>query len=218
MTRARIRGVIFDLDGTLYSLRLTKLWMALALWRSISLLRRLTASRRAIRGTVYPDRVALFAALCGELARRAGTTAERAAAWYEGEFMPAFVALLARRAVARPGLAALLERLRAAGVRTAVVSDYGRVPERIAALRLDPALFDDLVAAEDHGVLKPSAAPFEAVARRWELGAAEIAVVGDREDLDAESALLAGMEFVGARNWQDASSAIEARTELGVAT
>jgi HAD superfamily hydrolase (TIGR01509 family) len=209
---------MFDLDGTLYSLRLTKLWMTLALWRSVSLLRRLNASRRAIRGTVYPDRGALLAAFYGELARRAGTTVARAAAWYEGEFMPAFVAMLARRAVVRPGLAALLERLRQRGVRTAVVSDFGRVGDRVSALGLDAALFDDLVAAEDYGVLKPSAVPFEAVARRWELDAAEIAVVGDREDLDAASARDAGMQFVGVRIWQEASSAIEARTELGVAT
>jgi len=218
VTRARIRGVIFDLDGTLYTLRMLKFRMALALWRSLSLLRRINASRRAIRGTTFPDRDALLAALYGELAGRAGTTVERAAAWYDGEFMPAFVALLGRRAVVRPGLAALLERLRRRGVRTAVLSDFGRVGERVSALGLDPAQFDDLVAAEDHGVLKPSAVPFEAVARRWELGAAEIVVVGDREDLDAASARAAGMEFVGVRIWQDASSAVEARTELGVAT
>jgi HAD superfamily hydrolase (TIGR01509 family) len=218
VTRAGVRGVMFDLDGTLYSLRLMKLWMALALWRSVPLLRRLNASRDAIRGTVFPDRGALLAALHRELAARAGTAVERAATWYDREFMPAFVALLARRAVVRPGLAPLLARLRRRGVRTAVVSDFGRVGERVEALGLDAALFDDLVAAEDHGVLKPSPLPFAAVARRWALDAAEIVVVGDREDLDAASARAAGMGFVGVGSWQDASSAIEARTELGVTT
>jgi putative hydrolase of the HAD superfamily len=218
MTGARARGVIFDLDGTLYSLRLTKLWMALALWRSLSLLRRLNASRRAVRGVEYADREALLAAFFAELAGRAGTTVARAATWYDVEFMPAFVAMLARRAVVRPGLAGLLERLRRRGVRTAVVSDFGRVGERLSALGLDTALFDDLVAAEDHGVLKPSAVPFVAVARRWALDAAEVVVVGDREDLDAASARAAGMDFVGVGSWLDASSAIEARTELGVTT
>ena len=230
MTRARIRGVIFDLDGTLYSLRRLKFWMALDLWRSVSLLRRVNASRDAIRETIFPDKGALRAELYGELACRANTTIARAEAWYDGEFMSAFVSVLARHAVVRPGLAALLERLRGRGIRTAVISDFGRVGERVSALGLDAALFDDLVAAEDHGVLKPSDVPFAAVARRWGLDAAEIAVVGDREDLDGSSALAAGMEFVGvapsraARGepgwfvWQDASSEIEARTELGVAT
>lgn len=218
MTDARIRGVIFDLDGTLYSLRMLKFWMARSLWRSVPLLRRLTASRQAIRGTVFADRDELLAALHGELAARAGTTIERAAAWYDGEFLPAFVELLARRATVRPGLGELLERLRGRGVRTAVVSDFGRVAERLSALRIDTALFDDLVAAEEHGVLKPSSVPFMAVAGRWAIDAAEIVVVGDREDLDATAAWTAGMEFLKVGDWQEVSSAIEARTELGVTT
>jgi HAD superfamily hydrolase (TIGR01509 family) len=216
VTRELARGVIFDLDGTLYTLPWMKARMALALWRSVSLLRALTSSRGALRGRAFPDREALLAALHRELADRAGTTADRAAAWYDGRFLPAFVALLARGATVRPGLAALLARLRGRGVRTAVVSDFGRVADRVAAIGLAPALFDDLVAAEDHGVLKPSAAPFAAVARGWGIGASEIVVVGDREDLDAASARAAGMGYVGVGNWTEASSAIEARTEFGV--
>lgn len=218
MNRRAARGVIFDLDGTLYSLRLMRLRMALALAPSVGLLRQLGPTRRALRGATFADRAALLSALAAELARRAGTTEERAAAWYDGRFMPAFVELLRRAGRVRPGLAGLLRRLRERGVRTAVLSDYGRVGERLDALRIDRGLFDDLVAAEDHGVLKPSGAPFGAVARRWGLAPGDVVVVGDREDLDAASARAAGMEFVGAGDWRGASSDIEARTECGVTT
>jgi FMN phosphatase YigB (HAD superfamily) len=218
MSGERIRGVVFDLDGTLYTLPMMRLRMTLALWRSVPLLSRLTAARRDVRGENFGSRDELIAALYNAIARRANTSIERATEWYESEFMPAFVALLARRAVVRPGLPALLGRLRERGVRTAVISDYARVKERLEALKIDPALFDDLVASEEHGVLKPSEIPFEAVAKRWGLAPAEILVVGDRKDHDEGSALLAGMDFAWAGKWQEASSAIEARTEPGVAT
>ncbi len=218
MTGRAARAVIFDLDGTLYTLRLMRLRMALSLLSSVGLLRQLGPARRALRGAVFSDRAALLASLHEELGRRAGTSAERARAWYEDRFLPAFVELLRRRGRLRPGLVPLLGRLRERGVRTAVVSDYGRVAERLTALRLDPGLFDDLVAAEDHGVLKPSAVPFEALALRWRLDPGEVIAVGDREDLDAASARAAGMGFVGVRDWLSASSAIEARTEFGVTT
>jgi FMN phosphatase YigB (HAD superfamily) len=210
--------VIFDLDGTLYTVRLMRLRMTVALRSSLGLLRQLGPSRRALRGAELADGAAVRGALHAELARRAGTTAERAEAWYEGSFMPAFVELLRRHGRVRPGLVALLEGVRRRGVRTAVVSDYGRVSERLVALRIDPALFDDLVAAEDHGVLKPSGIPLTAVVRRWDLPPSDVIAVGDREDLDAASARAAGMEFLGAWDWKRASMAIEARTEFGVTT
>ena len=198
---AAVRGVIFDLDGTLYVLPGMRLRLTWRLRRDLGLLRRFSAARRALRGRGFGGAAGLDEALGRELGRRAGVEPDRAAAWYRDRFLPEFVGLLADRARARPGLGELLARLRERGVRLAVVSDHPLIDERLAAIGLDPGLFDDLVAAEEHGVLKPSALPFSALARKWGVEPGAVIVVGDRLDLDAASAEAAGMGFLPAAAW-----------------
>ena len=81
------RGIIFDLDGTLYALRWMKLRMALSLLGSVGVLRKLTEARAVIRAGSYADRESLLTALFQELGRRAGIGVERAEAWYHERFM-----------------------------------------------------------------------------------------------------------------------------------
>jgi FMN phosphatase YigB (HAD superfamily) len=218
--------LIFDLDGTLYELPGRKLKMTLALWRNLGLLRRMGGARRSLRQRTFDDREALQAEFRRELGRRAGVSPERAGEWFEQRFMVAFVKMLRRRGQVRAGLVELLARLRDRGVKLAVLSDFGWVEERLEALRIPRDLFNDVVAAEDFGVLKPSPVPFMALARRWEVEPAELAVVGDRWDLDGASAEAAGMGFIGVQersltgsgqkpglaSWEQVASEIERRT------
>ena len=82
MSEQCTRGIIFDLDGTLYVLRWMKLRMALSLLGSVGVLRKLTGARAVIRAGSYADRESLLVALYQELGRRAGIGAVRAEAWY----------------------------------------------------------------------------------------------------------------------------------------
>ncbi len=230
MSEQCTRGIIFDLDGTLYVLRWMKLRMALLLPGSVGVLRKLTGARAVLRAGSYADRESLLAALFQELGRRAGIGAERAEAWYHERFMEAFVKLLGKSGRARAELDGVLTRLRAANIKLAVVSDFGRVEDRLRALRIEPDLFDNLVAVEDYGVLKPSPRPMLALAAKWGIDPRDIVIVGDRSDLDGDCARAAKMEFWGitdrlsrARsgfvNWKSASAMLEARAkESGVST
>ncbi len=221
----RIHGVIFDLDGTLYSLKGRRLRMVMILWKDLAVLRHLPGVRSWIRTRSFDSKEALFEAFYGELSRRARITPEKAEEWYENHFLDNFVRMLATKARMRPGLLDLLKTLRGSGVKLAVVSDFGRVSERLDALGIPPRAFDVLFAAEDLGVLKPSPKPLKALADKWGVEPETVVVVGDREDLDAVCARAAGMEFLGIRegsrpvgsgreyvSWPTALRVLEART------
>jgi HAD superfamily hydrolase (TIGR01549 family) len=216
---ATITGVAFDLDGTLYTLRGMRRHMTVALWRSLGVLRHLSKARAAIRPRDFEDGDALRHAFLGELGRRAGVGPERASAWYEDEFLPAFVQTLARRGRRRPHVLGLLARLRMAGVRLAVVSDYPVVTERLRAVGIPIEAFHALSSAEESGALKPSPRALLRMAQRWGLDPAAMLVVGDREDLDGDAARKAGMDYLDVRiGWDTAMDVIATRTGTGVST
>lgn len=214
MDTSILRGVVFDLDGTLYEPPwLMKPRVALMLWRDVSILRHVVGARDWLRRREYDGREALLDAFYSELGRRAGLGAASAGEWYERRFIGAFLHVLGRQARARPGLTSLLHGLRERGVRTGVLSDYGRVAERIESLRIPVTLFDDLCSAEDSGALKPSPRPFLMCARNLGLEPARVLVVGDRDDMDGKGARAASMPFLclgrrgaarrpGLRSWE----------------
>jgi FMN phosphatase YigB (HAD superfamily) len=223
----RIEGVVFDLDGTLYALPARQLRLTLALWRwkDLRVLRHLLGTRTWIRSKSYTDRKAFYAAFCEELGRRAGISPPEAGEWYENRFLGSFVNMLAKRARVRPGLLALLARLRQNGAKLAVVSDYGYVRERLDALNIPIDAFDQLCSSEDYGVLKPSPRPLTALAEEWGLNPKCIVMIGDRKDLDQASATAAGVNFLGISDrsrrekegfvrWREAVTFLEDRTNF----
>jgi len=224
VSKKSIKGVIFDLDGTLYTLGWMKLRMSLALLGSLGILRRLSAARAAIRDHTFENKQKIMTALFEEISKRANISPATAQEWYEGQFLLKFVHILDTKAHPRDGLEQLLKRLKSRGVKTAVLSDFGYVPQRLRALRLDVDLFDDLAAAEDFGVLKPSPKPLTALAEKWKLSPDNILMVGDREDMDMKSAKSAGMSFIGITEknkrgsnfdiWTTASNKIETATTI----
>ncbi len=197
MSAKQFQGVVFDLDGTLYSLKGRKLRMTITLWRDINLLRHMTGARSWMRTRSYESRDDFLRAFYIELGRRARVSNARAASWYEDRFLASFVKMLREKAKVRPGLQDLLTRLRQRGVKLGVLSDFGHVAERLAALRIPAGAFDAAESAEDYGVLKPSPRPLTALADRWSMAPENVVVVGDRQDLDAASAWAAGMCFLG---------------------
>ncbi len=193
----RWRGIVFDLDGTLYPMRGIKVRMTFALWRKLNLLRCLSPARASLRSRTFADASALNAALYQELSRRSGFSSDEVAKWYQDEFLMEFVRVLNKYAKKRPGLVALLELLHKSGLKLAVVSDFGRVGERLTALGIRTDVFDNVMATEEFGVLKPSPKPLRALAQKWNLSPSALLLVGDRQDLDGASAEAAGMTFIG---------------------
>ena len=202
MDPSPVRGVIFDLDGTLYRPPwFMKLKVTALLLGDLRVLRHVTPAREWLRERRFEDGAELVASFHEELGRRAGLGPAEARAWYEERFIAAFMRVLEEDVRARPGLATLLEGLRERGLKTAVLSDYGRVAERVEALRLPVTLFDDLASAEDSGALKPSPRPFLMSAGNLGLEPSQILVVGDRDDMDGQGARAAGMAFLGIGRW-----------------
>jgi HAD superfamily hydrolase (TIGR01509 family) len=99
--------------------------------------------------------------------------------------------LFRRRALLRE-----IEAFRAAGGKTALVSDYP-ASIKLAGMGISP-LFDVVVASGEPGgpqSLKPDPAGYLLAAQRLHADPARCIVIGDRDDADGEAARRAGMAF-----------------------
>jgi len=192
-----VRGVVFDLDGTLYGM---PWYMKPLLFASLvphgMRLPAYMRVRAEHAGRDHGTGSALMTAMCADLGRRIGRPPQEMQAWVDGPFYGRFTGLLNFLRHTRPGLSGTLQDLRRRGVRLAVLSDFGRVTERLTALALDPSLFDCLQSSEEAGALKPAVRPFQTIIARWGLPPAEVLVVGDRDDTDGAGARAAGMQFM----------------------
>jgi len=95
-----------------------------------------------------------------------------------------------------PEVADTLRRLRARGLRLAVVSNFdGRLPGVLAGLEVAP-LVDAVLYSTAVGVAKPAARIFDAAARALAASRHEIVHVGDEIDTDVTGALAAGFRAV----------------------
>jgi FMN phosphatase YigB (HAD superfamily) len=194
---SHIRGIIFDLDGTLYVLRwFMKPLIFFRLFPGSMRLPRFLAIREKFAGRDMGTQEGLLAAIGDEFARTEKMSPVAARQWIVDSFYPSFVAIMRFFRFSRPSLRRLLAGLRTKGIRLAVLSDYGCVKERLEKLRLSPALFDTVSSCEAAGALKPHPRPFIAIAEKWGMEPGHILVIGDREDTDGRAAKNAGMQFV----------------------
>jgi FMN phosphatase YigB (HAD superfamily) len=207
-----IRGVIFDLDGTLYVMRWRlQLYLFFALFPRGVRLPGFLAVRQTCAGIDFQSRERLLDEISGKLALRAKISPPEALRWIDQSFYLAFINVMRHFRRSRSGLSEFLTKLRSHRVKLAVLSDYGRVVERLEKLGIKTALFDSIASCEDAGALKPHTRPFLEIAREWGIYPSEIVVVGDRTDTDGIAAKSAGMQFVhvsdarhmpaGAKRW-----------------
>jgi HAD superfamily hydrolase (TIGR01549 family) len=198
----RIRAVLFDLDGTLYRQRPMRLRMAIEL--AAFMVRRpidgcvvakvLTEYRRA-------QEVLRRDAANGHPLRQAAVAADRA-----GVTEAIVVALVNEWMIERPlkhldrcqmsGLAELLSLLEARQIATGVLSDYPAT-KKLQALGIADRFSLVLCASDPEvGAFKPSPIGFLTAAAHWQIEPAEILYVGDRAEVDATGARVAGMPCV----------------------
>jgi FMN phosphatase YigB (HAD superfamily) len=198
-----IRGVIFDIDGTLYRQRPVRRRMALRLaarfwrapWTGLTTVRVLAAYREAqevLRSRGSVDNVAR--AQIELAAARTGVPADRVGALVD-EWMDTRPLDLVTSS-ARTGLVATLDALRDRGLRLAVVSDYP-AKAKLDALGISDR-FDALISADDPRVqaFKPSPKGLTVALGDLGMHSSEAIYVGDRIDVDAPAATAAGMTWV----------------------
>ena len=97
-----------------------------------------------------------------------------------------------RRVRPYPGLKTLLPRLKAQGLRIAVLSDYP-VERKLKYLGLLQEGWDALLSSEVTQYLKPNPEPFGELLSRWGLPAEAVLYVGDDYEYDVLGARAAGM-------------------------
>jgi putative hydrolase of the HAD superfamily len=187
---------LVDLDGTLYAPTPVKLMMAAEVlllgWTAAPVLRRFRAEHELVRELgLEGDPFALQIARTAEALGRSSDDVEgHVRAWMierPGRWLAAF---------RRQALLAEIEAFRAAGGRTALVSDYP-AKRKLEALGAS-SLFDAVVASGEPGGprrLKPHPDGMLRAAAALEVEPLACLVIGDREDADGEAARAAGMRF-----------------------
>lgn len=200
------RAISLDMDGTLYRVR--RLRVAWRLRWERGLLVALLAAREKIRHEApLSDRDALAR-------REAELVAPSFNLSYEDtlrrirDLHDAMPDALTLGAVPYRGVVSALEAAHVRGLKLAVLSDYDP-KKKLEHLGLDHLPWSARIATESFGALKPHPRAFLAVATELSLDPAEIVHVGDREDLDVEGAIGAGM-----RAWRfSRGKKVESRAE-----
>lgn len=193
-----VKGVVFDLDGTLYRMRffMRPLLFVLLLPHSLRLLRFLSVRSR-FAGVDMGSRDALMDEICAQAAKSdRHTSAQTYRLWVFEKFYPAFLSMMPLQRSGRPGCAGMLRTLHDKGIKLAVLSDFNEVRERLELLRLPTDCFDIMTSSEIAGALKPSPGPFLQIAETWGFDPSSILVVGDRDDTDGAAARSAKMRFL----------------------
>lgn len=210
-----VAAVVFDVDGTLYDAArmrwaLVPLFLARSLAHpgeavtAISVVRWYRRAHERLRG-LRPDQLGddleeAQLRLASELSGVPREVVRRVVGdWFERAPLPALAT------AGRPGLADALSRLRAAGIKTAVLSDYPPLG-KLQALGVATA-FDCVAWAQQAaiGVLKPDPKGLQEVLRQLGVAAEQAVYVGDRPEVDAVTAASVGCRgaLIGARSRGD---------------
>lgn len=192
--RFAVDAVVFDKDGTLIAL--DPMWAG----RALRWINRIAASDRALRAElirligideialrVLPDRPLAVTTLDRLYTLTAGVLLRRGSTWSAAEALVTTAGVATLGAPLRPDevqpigdVRGTLHRLRAAGLRLAVLtSDDRAASERGLALLGIADLIDTLVCADDGLPPKPDPAGLHAIAQRLGVPPARLLLVGD---------------------------------------
>lgn len=191
-----IAGVVFDLDGTLYDKRPVERWVATRMLLSLPRLLRYTRVRTGLAGVDLDDGEALQRETLQRLAADArGQEVWRR--WIAARYEPTVLRAVQQAGRAYPGAPELLLRLRGAGLRLGLVSDYRGAHDRLRALGIDPSLFHFSLVTEELGAMKPAARMAARTLAGMGLPGSRMVMVGDRAFADQRFAEACGMRFYG---------------------
>ena len=191
-----IRGIIFDVDGTLYEQKAVRLGMALLLFRfyllhpwrirelwGLALFRKIRENRHFL-AVPMPEQIAAVSKKIGLPAERLQGTIQK---WMFEKPLP----LIAKHA--RQPVLTFLHRMQTEGKRIIIYSDYAP-EEKLQVLGIVP---DAVFFPGKAGInaLKPSREGMQSILRAVSLPAEQLLFLGDREEKDGESARMVGIPF-----------------------
>ncbi len=192
------KGIIFDLDGTLYSMKwFMKPLFSLLLFPHSLLLGQYMSLRKEFSGKDFNTGDNLIQAMAERLSHYSKKrNTKKLKSWISNDFYSVFIKVMPFFKGSRPGAAETLLELKKKGYKLAVLSDFAVIKERLIALDINPSLFDTLLSTESQGALKPCARPFLEIANTWKIDPNHLVVVGDKDETDGIGASQSGMAFV----------------------
>ena len=156
-------------------------------------------ARRGVKGFEWDSVTSMEADFAQRIARFSGGSAVAVSQWRLRKFPQIQADVLKNHCSAREGAKELILGLSGAGIKIAVLSDYGFVGGKMEAIGLGGKVLDAMAgvfSAQDFACLKPSARAFLNVAEKMQVLPSECLVVGDRDDTDGEGARKSGMSFI----------------------
>ncbi len=192
-----IKGIIFDLDGTLYKMQwFFRPLITANLLSTCMRLPRFLKIRGTFSGIDMNSGDVLINAICEKVASVENCSKDEIRNWMNNQFYPAFIRILKFFRNSRPEINKTLSLIKKNGLKVGVLSDYDYVSDRLVALGIDTSLFDTMTSSESFGALKPAPRPLLEIASDWNVNSRNILMVGDRSDTDGIAAQSAGMHFL----------------------
>lgn len=191
-----MKAIIFDLDGTLYDNSKLPFQLIMRSLGKLRILKSERTSRKILAGVHFNSPEEFYKKHFDTMSHICGRSPEKVEKWYHECYMPLMIRVLSKRHSCKSNVAETLNELRKNGIKTAVLSDYECVKERLAAVNLDPDMFDICIDAPTTGGLKPDKSSFLHIAKAFGFEPDEILVVGDRPDTDGKGAANAGMQML----------------------
>ncbi|MDO5577600.1 MAG: HAD family hydrolase, partial [Fibrobacter sp.] len=160
-----IKGIIFDLDGTLYQMRwYMRALVTVQVFPNCLRLPHFLKIRSQFAGKDLNSREELLSEVCRQFSAKEHLSEQAALKWILNSFYPAFANTMKYLYSSRPKLNETLEMLKNSGIKLAVLSDYDLVHERLQNLSINPDHFTTITSSEVYGALKPSPRPFLQIA------------------------------------------------------
>ncbi len=198
---------VFDLDGTIYPLSgLNKTIFFLMNFSNLSLFNAHTKAFSQLRGKDYGSSESFYDALFSKISNNTGKEKEVVREWYLNTFYKKFESFLKKHCRVRENFTELLLFLRSSGVKTAILSDYGKIEERLEALGVDKNLFDVIFSGEKYGALKPEPRTLSLIIDFFGTISERVIMIGDRKDTDGMCAEICKTGFYhidGPVSWDD---------------
>lgn len=190
-----VDAVIFDFDGTLYNKHNLPRRLVTGEIGRLGFFARERIARSRMRGKYFGSREAFEEAFFNEMGDGSPFWVDACRKWYEEDYMPLMVRLLRIMYEVEPWVIELVNALHAVGKKVAVYSDYGCVREKMQALNIPLDMADVIVSAPELGGLKPAKESMLKVVEMLGVPAERCLMVGDRDEMDGESARAVGAHF-----------------------
>ena len=199
MSKAAIKGVVFDLDNTLLDFMLMKEFAVKAAVKGM-----IEAGLLVDEDQSYREIIAIYEEFGWENQQVFDVFLEKQVGYVEHKFLAAGIVAYRRareaNLMAYPNVNKTLMALTKAGIKLGVVSD---APSREAWLRIYYLnlyhFFDVVITFDDSGERKPSAVPFKMSLEALQLEPKETIMVGDWPERDVVGAQQIGMKTAFAR-------------------